>query len=552
MSINYSLSKTANNRDLVDQENAIVPWVRNPLWMTMPDISSIGTQRVVGLYRIDNNENNFIALSVQAQGATPNGVTVDWGDGTVQSFITNNTLTNIQYKYNYNTIGDSSTSNSGNASTLGYKQVIVSIIPSGSAGVELVGFRQDVRHTQSSLSNFNSKWLEFIVNASGLVNLSLGDSSNNTLPTYLESAIILNKVSDSIGIGMSSLFRFCYSLKNVILPNTSLLTNTSFFDNCSSLEYAPFYDSSNATTGPFFNTCTSLKYVPPYDTRKVTAMNSMFQACCSLKTIPFFDTSKVTNMSNMFEGCSCLESVPPFDTRSCTNMLNMFRSASRLKQVPLFNTSGVTNMGNMFFQAFSVQNIPPFDTSKNTTFQNFAYLATSITGAGPFNLASATRADFMFGNCGLLKTMPILTNTSGVTNMNAMFQFCRNLEAVSGLDTRSVNNFTGMFNSCTKLRIVSGLNMSASGVTTGYNATIGNINNMFNGCISLETIDGSGLSASINLGGLCLSSGALNNIYTNLLNSGVPNGTTIVVTNNWGAVTSTTSIATSKGWTVVT
>jgi surface protein len=551
MSINTNVSRNANTRNLVNQELAITPWVRNPLWMTMPDISATGTQRIVGLYRVDDSDNNFICFGAQAQGATPNGVTVDWGDGTVQSFVTNNTMTNIQYKYNYANIADSSTSNSGNASSLGYKQVIVSIIPSGSAGVELVGFAQDRKHNQSSLSTYQSKWLEFIVNGSGLVTLSLGGGSNVNIPPYLESAIILNKVSDSIGVGMSSLFRFCYSLKNVILPNTSLLTNTSFFDNCSSLEHAPFYDSSNATVGPFFNTCTSLKYVPPYDTRKVTAMNSMFQSCYLLKTVPFFDTSKVTNMSNMFGGCSSLESVPFFNTISCTGMNGMFSGASRLKQVPLFNTSGVTNMASIFFQAFSLQNIPSFDTSKNTTFQNFAYLATSITGAGPFNLASATRTDFMFGNCGLLKTIPILTNTSGVTNMSNMFQNCRNLEAVSGLDTRNVNNFTGMFTGCTKLRIVSGLNMSATSATTGYNATVGNTNNMFNGCVSLETINGSGLSASINLGGLSLSSGALNNIYTNLLSSGVSAGTTIVITGNWGASASNTGIALSKGWTVI-
>jgi len=101
MSLNYSLSKTANNRNLVNQDIAVTPWIRNPLWMTMPDISASGTQRIVGLYRVDDSDNNFIAFGAQAQGTTPNGVTVDWGDGTVQSFVTNNTMTNIQYKYTY-------------------------------------------------------------------------------------------------------------------------------------------------------------------------------------------------------------------------------------------------------------------------------------------------------------------------------------------------------------------------------------------------------------------------------------------------------------------
>ena len=67
MSTNTNVSRNANTRNLVNQDNAVTPWVRNPYWMTMPDISASGTQKIIGLYRVDNNQHNYIALS-----ATPN------------------------------------------------------------------------------------------------------------------------------------------------------------------------------------------------------------------------------------------------------------------------------------------------------------------------------------------------------------------------------------------------------------------------------------------------------------------------------------------------
>jgi thioredoxin reductase len=106
MSINTNVSRNANTRNLVNQDLAITPWVRNPLWMTMPDISATGTQRIVGLYKVDDSDNNFICFGAQAQGATPNGVTVDWGDGTVQSFVNNNTMTSMEGVFTAGDISD--------------------------------------------------------------------------------------------------------------------------------------------------------------------------------------------------------------------------------------------------------------------------------------------------------------------------------------------------------------------------------------------------------------------------------------------------------------
>ena len=197
MSTKNTFSKLASNSNLMDPDTTVSAWQRNPLWLTMPDISSSSTQRIIGLYRIDNNNNNFVALSAVTNSGP---YFVDWGDGTTQSFTSN---TNAQYQYSYSGIIDSSTSNSSNASSLGYKQVIISITPSGSNN--LISFFQDRKHTQVGTPRSDSKWLEFIVNAPNVTSISLGGTSN-ARPTYLENVFI-----HRIGTVSAQFLRSCSS-----------------------------------------------------------------------------------------------------------------------------------------------------------------------------------------------------------------------------------------------------------------------------------------------------------------------------------------------------
>jgi len=537
MSVNGSITKIASNRNLVNQDNATTPWVRNPLWMTMPDISSNSTQAIVALYRINNNDNNFLALQVNTN--TGNYI-VDWGDGVVESFGNG---VQANHKYTYSSINDSATSNSSNASSLGYKQVIINITPSGASN--LIGFYQDRKHTQSGLNNYVSKWLEIIINGP---NINAGQIGGTTIkPTFLEN-VFIHRLANNAGANMTQLFRYCYSLQNINLFDTSSWTSfSSMFEFCTSLRTVPFFNTSNGTSfSQMFNSCHNLKTVPPFDTSKGTAFYYMFQSCFSLKQIPHFDTSLGTNMVGMFSNAVSLQKIPKLNTSNNTSFLN-FCTGSNITSFPLLDTSKATNFVAMFHQCYNLKNIPLLDTSKGTDFSYFAFLAQGLVGVAPINTSSATNMTYMFAYTPAILSIPIL-NTSGVTNMSYMFQNCNSLISVSGLDTRSVNNFTGMFGGCSSLTNVSFINAS-SGVF-GYSASA-NSTNTFNSCAALESLTISGVNNSINLANMCLSSGALNSIYSGL-NSGVAGGTTIVVTNNYGATSSDTSIATSKGWTVVT
>jgi len=98
-----------------------------------------------------------------------------------------------------------------------------------------------------------------------------------------------------------------------------------------------------------------------------------------------------------------------------------------------------------------------------------------------------------------------------------------------------------MFNGCYSLQYVPAFNCTS--VTTG------NFTNMFlTGSASLHACDMINTNFSISYTNGKLSATELNNIYTNLP---VKVGQTITVTGNYGVTGDDPTIATAKGWTVV-
>ena len=355
-------------------------WERPTEWLSLPNISSTNN-RFVGLLRIDA-ESNFVALRCTVTG----GYTVDWGDGTV----TNHTsAVNAEKQYNY-----SSVPNTGE-STLGYRQVIITVYPQ-TPEQNITAFSLQQRHSQSGLGNYRTPWLDIAINASAMTSLAIGGSVVSPL-SYLQRATIYNHSLTST----TSLFNTCTALASVPLFNTSTVTNMSnMFNGCRSLTTVPLFNTVAVTdmSGMFLN-CTSLTDVPLFNTASVTAMNSMFNACSSLTDVPLFNTSAVTNMTSMFANCTVLTTVPLFNTASVTNMNSMFTTCPNLITVPLFNTASVTNMGLMFNNCFNLITIPSFNTSAVTAgnFTNIFVGCANLSSA-PF---AGTNQNISYLNCKL-------------------------------------------------------------------------------------------------------------------------------------------------------
>ena len=100
----------------------------------------------------------------------------------------------------------------------------------------------------------------------------------------------------------------------------------------------------------------------------------------SIENILYLHTENMTNMQSMFDSCTSLETI----------------------DISNFDTSGVLNMSGMFGLCINLQEL----------------------NVSNFDLSNVTDASAMFNGCNSLTKLDLSTwvNTSGVGNMNAMFQ----------------------------------------------------------------------------------------------------------------------------------
>ena len=102
---------------------------------------------------------------------------------------------------------------------------------------------------------------------------------------------------------------------------------------------------------------------------------------------------------------------------------------------------------------------------------------TSLETVALFDTSSVTDMHTMFNFCPLIKSVPLF-DTSSVTNMQFMFYNCTSLTSVPLFDTSSVTNIEYMFDNCSSLTTVPLFNTSSVVFMTG----------MFDNCSSLTTV----------------------------------------------------------------
>ena len=224
-------------------------WTRPSDWLTMPDTSSMtgSVGSFVGLLAVPTGSGNFVALSAT------NAYTVTWGDGTSGSYAANATA---QYQYNYDTLPSSSYSSGSvpNNGGLGYRQVLITVVPSGS-GVNFTGINLQKKHSQGGLPAVpDVNWLDIAVGGSNITSINnIGGGAVNL--QYLAQCNVVN-ISSSI-TNFSNMFSNCYSLHSVPLFNTQNGTNFSgMFNKCRSLASIPPFNVTNtaATASGTFTT----------------------------------------------------------------------------------------------------------------------------------------------------------------------------------------------------------------------------------------------------------------------------------------------------------
>jgi surface protein len=499
-----------NNQSIVSVTGYVqdtTVWTKPSGWMDLPAISG-GSQKFVGLVRVDPT-GNFLAFQFATTTGAGNHL-IDWGDG-ISEYVASST--SAYHEYNYTNISSSG------ESTLGYRQALVTVTPSGSAIMGAINL--NINHNRASLNtNRPNKWLDVAINCSGVTSISIG--GNNSPRKYCERVQIFDHNTTNIGqicynmpklqsfsmaktsqitsannafsicssmitapnldtsniTSFYQIFLQCYALKNVPLYNTSKVTTfESAFQQCTTLETVPKFDTSSATSFlQMFNSCLNLIEVPLFDTKNVTTMQGMFSSCSNLKTVPCFNTSKVTTMQTMFYNCSNLESLPSFDMSSNTSLFQFASNCTKLRKIPFFNTKNVTQWYNAFAGS-PLEELPPLDTSNGVNI-SAAFAGNKCRSFPSIDTRKATDISYLFNGGGVyLDTIPYF-ECSGSTSAAALFQSCSRLTSIPLLNISNATSTANMFYNCYNLKTIPSLNTGKSTTT----------NNMFYNCYNLTGI----------------------------------------------------------------
>jgi len=153
-------------------------WIRNPDWLSLPDISNT-TGKLVGLFLVYEDE---IDNSLRFVSHPNNNYTVDWGDG---SAIGTSVSGTIQYTYNYSTL---SSSISVDEQGRNYKQVVFE--------VNVILFQQPT----SQFGPRNANTTNYSYNIADVISTLPSLFSNNATLPALERLIQTNVTSSTLNL----------------------------------------------------------------------------------------------------------------------------------------------------------------------------------------------------------------------------------------------------------------------------------------------------------------------------------------------------------------
>ena len=201
---------------------------------------------------------------------------------------------------------------------------------------------------------------------------------------------------------------------------------------------------------------------------------------------------------------------------------NMFRGCYALQNITLPSLPALTSASYMFYACYSLQNITLPDLPALTSASYMAYACSSLQKAVLPDLPALTNASYMFLACYALQSVS-LPSLPALTNASYMFNACYALQNITLPSLPALTNVLGIF----------GNNVSE------------------NTCLrSLRKIVIPDITIGFILQRGAIQAEELNALFTSL---GTASGAqTIDVRKNPGSATCNTSIATAKGYTVLT
>jgi hypothetical protein len=242
--------------------------------------------------------------------------------------------------------------------------------------------------------------------------------------------------------------------------------------------------------------------------------------------------------------------------------------ANKLQRLLIYNVGATFDGSNAYFKELVHLRVLKFPFEKlqssNITFINyFGDVKDESNNPLNINLAINTASLFnLFLNSLLTKIGNVSAPTS--TNGQSMFENSLMLHTIGTVSMPLASNIVSMFSACVNLESVVNITISSSCTnisSLGFNTKkckgfiisncsgINHTTNAFFGMVSMETLILTGLTRGFTIDDCNMSATAINALFTSLGNA--VGSQTINVRRNPGSATCTTSIATSKGFTVV-
>jgi hypothetical protein len=271
-------------------------------------------------------------------------VTVDWGDGTVE------TLTTSDHTF------------------------------TDGGGYHEIGFRLDSGTYFRPYINGNASQVTKVVA------VGPAPESMRILPQFMFSGCNNFEAFDatvdtSAATNFYNAWNGCSSLTSFPLIDTSSGTNfTGTWSNCFSLTNFPLLDTSSGINFTLtWRNCNSLTSFPLIDTSSGTSFSEAWRDCNSLTSFPLINTSGGTDFNDAWRNCTSLTSFPLIDASSGTIFSGAWYSCASLASFPAINTSSGTNFTNTWYGCNSLTSFPLIDTSSGTSFGNAWRNCTKLT-----------------------------------------------------------------------------------------------------------------------------------------------------------------------------
>ena len=347
---------------------------------------------------------------------TTNGsVTVDWGDGVVE------TLTTAVHTF----------TNGG--------------------GYHDIGFRLNSGTYFLPLINENATYAPRVIAlgpapASMKVDANVGFAGCSALRSFDAT------LDATGGTSFSGAWAYCSSLTSFPLINTAAVTNfQSAWLGCSGLTSFPLINTAAVTNfQSAWLGCSGLTSFPLINTAAGTNFGSAWQGLSALTSFPLISTAAGTNFQQAWLSCSGLTSFPLINTGSGTNFQSAWQGLSALTSFPLVNTAAGTNFLQAWYNCSGLTSFPLIDTSAGTNFQSAWHNCSGLTSFPLINTAAGTNFFQAWLSCSGLTSFPLI-NTAAGTNFQSAWQGLSALTSFPLVNTAAGTNFLQAWYNCTNL-----------------------------------------------------------------------------------------------------